>query len=91
MKQNTAKQGKTITERRSSRSSKGRKTEQVQNLIRTAPIGFRQLALQLYEVLDFGFDRFSQTLEVDDTLGSEPHEQVLPDSGGGDRVVYPKL
>ena len=36
-------------------------------------------------------NQFSQTFKVDTAFGSGSHEQVPPDSGGGDRVVNAEL
>lgn len=66
-------------------------------LVHIVPIGLRlsnrQLAhkLPLPEVLDFGVDQFSQTLEVDAALSPGSHEQVPPDPGSSDRVVNTEL
>lgn len=86
----------TIKRREEQRNTQGYKRgeeekEKVQNSV---PIGLRQLPHPLYlpDALHFGIDRFSQTLEVDDTIpGSGPHEQIHPDSSRGNGVVSLEL
>ena len=62
-------------------------------LVHIVPIRFRlsnrQLAhqLSLPEILNFGVNQVSQTLEIDAALGPGSHQQIPPDSCGGDRVV----
>jgi hypothetical protein len=73
------------------------KLKVVRNSVHIIPSGFwlpnRQLAhqLSLPEILDFGVNQISQTFKVDAALSPGTHEQVPPDSSGGDRVVNAKL
>lgn len=53
----------------------------------------RQLAhlLPLLQVLDFGIDEVTESLQVNTAFRARAHENIAPDSGGGDGVVDRKL
>lgn len=53
----------------------------------------RQFAhlLPLTQILDLSVDKVPQTLQVKTALRARAHEQITPNSGGGDRVVDPEL
>ena len=89
--------GETDKSQRTRKQTKGERLGGHLKLVHAVPIRFRlpnrQLAHQfsLPKILDFGVNKFSQTLEVETTLGSGSHQQVPPNCGSGDRVVDPDL
>lgn len=55
------------------------------------PDGELSHLLALSEIFDFGVNEIPQSLEIKAALCARPHEQVPPDTRGGDRVVDAEL